>query len=70
MPEGYFVTYGGQFENQQRAMKGCVSSSRSFCSSSRSYGSFGVIRQALLVMTNVPFAIVGGSRRCGCAGCT
>ncbi|MFL5583067.1 MAG: efflux RND transporter permease subunit [Gemmatimonadaceae bacterium] len=62
LPEGYFVTYGGQFENQQRAMKrltllvplvlllivGLL------------YASFGNGRQALLVMLNVPFALIGG----------
>jgi cobalt-zinc-cadmium resistance protein CzcA len=62
LPEGYFVAYGGQFENQQRAMRrlslivpavllvilGCL------------YASFGNARQAVLVMLNVPFALVGG----------
>jgi cobalt-zinc-cadmium resistance protein CzcA len=62
LPEGYFVTYSGQFENQQRAMRrlslivpavlvvimGCL------------FASFGQLRQALLVMLNVPFALVGG----------
>jgi len=62
MPEGYFVTYGGQFENQQRAMKRLrvIVPIVLLLIAGFLYGSFGVIRQALLVMTNVPFAIVGG----------
>ena len=62
MPEGYFVTYGGQFENQQRAMKKLriIVPIVLLLIGGFLYGSFGVVRQALLVMMNVPFAIVGG----------
>ncbi len=62
MPEGYFVTYGGQFENQQRAMKRLriIVPIVMLLIAGFLYGSFGVVRQALLVMMNVPFAIVGG----------
>jgi cobalt-zinc-cadmium resistance protein CzcA len=62
MPEGYFVTYGGQFENQQRAMRrlslivpGVLLVIVGFL-----FASFGNLRQAVLVMLNVPFALVGG----------
>lgn len=62
LPEGYFVTYGGQFENQERAMKRLtlivplvLALIVGFL-----YASFGNGRQALLVMLNVPFALVGG----------
>ena len=62
MPEGYFVTYGGQFENQQRAMKRLriIVPIVLLLIAAFLYGSFGVVRQAVLVMLNVPFAIVGG----------
>jgi cobalt-zinc-cadmium resistance protein CzcA len=62
MPEGYFVTYGGQFENQQRAMRRLriIVPIVLLLIAAFLYGSFGVVRQALLVMLNVPFAIVGG----------
>jgi cobalt-zinc-cadmium resistance protein CzcA len=62
LPQQYFVTYGGQFENQQRAMMRLalivplvLALIVAFL-----YGSFGNGRQALLVMLNVPFALVGG----------
>ena len=62
MPAGYFVTYGGQFENQQRAMRRLtlVVPLVLLLIVALLYGSFGNVRQALLVMLNVPFALVGG----------
>jgi len=62
LPDGYFLTYGGQFENQQRAMRrlaiivpGVLLIIVGFL-----YASFGKARQAMLVMLNVPFALIGG----------
>ena len=62
LPEGYFVTYGGQFENQQRAMKRLtiIVPLVLLLIVGFLYASFGNGRQALLVMLNVPFALVGG----------
>jgi cobalt-zinc-cadmium resistance protein CzcA len=62
MPEGYFVTYSGQFENQQRAMTrlAIIVPIALLLIVGFLYGSFGNARQALLVMLNVPFALVGG----------
>src|SRR5215216_1364268 len=62
LSEGYFVTYGGQFENQERAMKRLkiIVPIVLLLIMSFLYGSFGNGRQALLVMLNVPFALVGG----------
>jgi cobalt-zinc-cadmium resistance protein CzcA len=62
LPEGYFVTYGGQFENQQRAMRrlGIIVPLVLLLIVGLLYASFGTGRQALLVMLNVPFALVGG----------
>ena len=62
LPSGYYIEYGGQFENQQRAMKrlsiivpivivlvffmlGLM---------------FGTIHHVLLIMLNVPLALIGG----------
>src|SRR6266508_1963319 len=62
LPEGYFVTYGGQFENQARAMKRLtlIVPLVLLLIIGFLYASFANGRQALLVMLNVPFALVGG----------
>jgi heavy metal efflux system protein len=62
LPTGYYTTWGGQFENQQRAM------SRLMIIGPLAIGlillllfvTFKSIRLALLVITNLPFALVGG----------
>jgi cobalt-zinc-cadmium resistance protein CzcA len=62
LPQGYHVEWGGQFENQQRAMR------RLFVVIPLSlaiiftllFVTFGRVRQASLVILNVPFALVGG----------
>jgi cobalt-zinc-cadmium resistance protein CzcA len=61
-PEGYFVTYGGQFENQERAMKRLtfIVPLVLLLIVGLLYASFANGRQALLVMLNVPFALIGG----------
>ncbi|HKG32968.1 MAG TPA: CusA/CzcA family heavy metal efflux RND transporter [Gemmatimonadales bacterium] len=62
LPEGYFITYGGQFENQERAMRrlAIIVPLVLLLIIGLLYASFGNGRQALLVMLNVPFALVGG----------
>ena len=64
------MTYGGQFENQQRAMTrlAVIVPLVLVLIIALLYASFGNGRQALLVMLNVPFALVGGIAACGCAG--
>ncbi|HQQ78891.1 MAG TPA: CusA/CzcA family heavy metal efflux RND transporter [Thermoanaerobaculia bacterium] len=61
-PPGYHFEWGGQFENQERAMKRLVvviplSLVIIFL---LLFITFGMVRQALLVLVNVPFALVGG----------
>ena len=62
LPTGYYVTYGGQFENQARAMKrlSLVVPLVLLVIFGLLYWAFGNGRQAGLVMLNVPFALVGG----------
>jgi len=62
LPPGYFVVYSGQFENQARAMKrlGVIVPLVLLMIAALLYASFGNVRHALLVMLNVPFALVGG----------
>ncbi len=62
LPPGYHLTWGGQFENQQRAAARLmvvipVSLGMIFL---LLFSTFGSVRQALLVLSNVPFALVGG----------
>lgn len=62
LPAGYFVQWGGQFENQQRAAARLalvvpVAVGLVFM---LLFSTFGSLRQALLVLTNVPFALIGG----------
>ena len=59
---GYYVTWGGQFENQERAMNRLmyvvpISILIIFVLLSATFGSF---KEALLVLLNVPFALIGG----------
>jgi cobalt-zinc-cadmium resistance protein CzcA len=62
LPTGYYVTYGGQFENQERAMRRLtlVVPLVLLLILGFLYVTFGNGRHALLVMLNVPFALVGG----------
>jgi heavy metal efflux system protein len=62
LPIGYYVTYGGQFENQQRAMRrlALIVPLVLLLIAGLLYASFGTMRHALLVMLDVPFALVGG----------
>ena len=62
LPTGYFVDYGGQFENQQRAMKrlGVVVPVSILLIFLMLFSALGSVRSALLVIVNLPFALVGG----------
>ncbi|MBX3618976.1 MAG: efflux RND transporter permease subunit [Rhizobacter sp.] len=62
LPTGYRVAWGGQFENQQRAAARLilvVPASLGFIFVIL-FSTFGSVRQALLVLSNIPFALVGG----------
>ena len=62
LPAGYYLTWGGQFENQQRAMNklmiiGPVAIGLILL---LLYVTFRSVRLALLVISNLPFALIGG----------
>ncbi len=61
-PSGYYVTYGGQFENQERATRRLqlIVPVVLLIIGGLLFASFGKISHALIVMLNVPFALVGG----------
>jgi len=62
LPPGYYLEWGGQFENQQRAAArlSIVISIAIGLIFLLLFSTFGSIRQALLVLTNIPFALIGG----------
>lgn len=62
LPLGVSLTWGGEFENQQRAAArlGLVVPLAIGLIFLVLFTLFGSVRQALLVLTNVPFAMVGG----------
>ncbi|HQQ64334.1 MAG TPA: CusA/CzcA family heavy metal efflux RND transporter, partial [Pseudomonadales bacterium] len=62
LPEGYRISFGGQFENQQRAAArlGLVTPLALMLIFILLFSSFRSVRQALLVLSNIPFALVGG----------
>lgn len=62
LPPGYFLTWGGQFENQQRAMKrfSIVVPITLVAIFLLLFGSFNSVKQALLIIMNIPFALIGG----------
>ncbi len=62
LPAGYYVTWGGEFENQQRAMARLrlivpISVLLIFI---LLFNAFGSVKHAALILVNVPFALVGG----------
>lgn len=62
LPTGYRLEFGGQFENQQRAAARLalvvpVALGLIFL---LLFSTFGSIRQALLVLSNIPLAMIGG----------
>ena len=62
LPSGYSISWGGQFENQQRAAMRLsivipIALALIFL---LLFSTLGSVRQALLVFTNIPFALIGG----------
>ena len=62
LPAGYSLDWGGQFENQQRAMTrlSIVVPIAIVIIFGLLYASFQSVLQALMILLNVPFAMVGG----------
>ncbi len=62
IPTGYYVTWGGQFENLQRATQRLllVVPLALFLIFILLFSTFGSVKQSLLIYTGIPFAIVGG----------
>ena len=62
LPTGYFVELGGQFENQQRAMRqlAVVVPIALLLVLLLLYLALGTVGDALIVLLNLPFALVGG----------
>ncbi len=70
LPQGYYLSWGGQFENQQRAAARLtvvvpVAVGLIFM---LLFATFGSVRQAVLVLSNVPFAMIGGIFALGVSG--
>ncbi|MDR2196086.1 MAG: CusA/CzcA family heavy metal efflux RND transporter [Gallionellaceae bacterium] len=62
LPPGYHIAWGGEFENQQRAAArlGMVVPVALALIFLVLFITFGSVRQALLILGNVPFALIGG----------
>ena len=62
LPAGYYLTWGGQFENLEAASRrlGLVVPLALALIFAMLYFSFGALRPAALIYLNVPFAAVGG----------
>jgi heavy metal efflux system protein len=62
MPEGYYMSWGGEFENQRRAMKRLmvIVPISVLCIFALLYLTFRAVLPAVVVLLDVPFATVGG----------
>jgi cobalt-zinc-cadmium resistance protein CzcA len=62
LPAGYYTKWGGQFENLQRASARLliVVPLALFLIFILLFSTFGSVKQAILIYTGIPFAIVGG----------
>jgi len=62
LPTGYWIEWGGEFENQQRAAArlALVVPVALVLIFLVLFSTFGSLRQSLLVLSNIPFALIGG----------
>ena len=62
LPTGYSIQFGGEFENQQRAMRNLllVIPAALLLITIILFSTFGSMQQAMLILGNIPFAIMGG----------
>lgn len=62
LPEGYYVAFGGQFESYQRAFKSLIILALivAVIVFFLLFESFGSFKQAIIILLNVPFAMMGG----------
>ncbi|HXI28424.1 MAG TPA: CusA/CzcA family heavy metal efflux RND transporter, partial [Vicinamibacterales bacterium] len=62
LPAGYYTTWGGEFENQQRAMRrlSLIVPLSILLIFVLLFNAFGTFKDAALILLNVPFALIGG----------
>src|SRR5436309_468626 len=62
LPPGYYMTWGGEFENQQRAMKrlALIVPVSVLLIFALLFNAFDSAKNATLILLNVPFALIGG----------
>ncbi|PHS32897.1 MAG: CusA/CzcA family heavy metal efflux RND transporter [Sulfurovum sp.] len=62
LPAGYYLTFGGEFENQQRAADrlAIIVPLALLLVFILLFVSFGSLKQAIIVLINVPLALIGG----------
>ncbi|MFQ5721477.1 MAG: efflux RND transporter permease subunit [Candidatus Aminicenantales bacterium] len=62
LPPGYFITFGGQYESQQRALHHLtlLMILVILIIFVILFSSFGSVRQALLILMNIPTTLIGG----------
>ncbi len=62
LPPGYYLQWGGEFENQERAMNRLriIVPISIFLIFLLLFNAFGSVKSALLILSNIPFALVGG----------
>ena len=62
LPQGYLLTWSGEFENQQRAMKrlAIIVPISTFLIFVLLFDAFKSVKSALLILINVPLGLIGG----------
>jgi cobalt-zinc-cadmium resistance protein CzcA len=62
LPQGYFITWSGEFENQQRAMRrlSIIVPISTFLIFVLLFNAFKSVKSALLILVNVPLGLIGG----------
>jgi cobalt-zinc-cadmium resistance protein CzcA len=70
LPPGYYITWGGQFENQQRALKRLqvIVPISLFSMFALLFWTFKSVKRALLVLAMIPFTAIGGFAGLALAG--